>query len=37
MRVAPIMTRSAASASVMTRQPSLTLPTMFFAGTRTSS
>ena len=37
MRVPPIITRSAASASVMTFQPLLTAPTMFFAGTRTSS
>ena len=37
MRVPPIITRSAASASVMTFHPLLTAPTMFFAGTRTLS
>ena len=37
IRVAPIMTRSAASASVITFQPLFTAPTMFFAGTRTLS
>ena len=37
IRVPPIITRSEASASVITFQPLLTSPTMLFAGTRTSS